>query len=115
MTETVGVTENLCSVECGQPLALAAGSAQGALSRRGAGGLYSRLVEDFWADQTPEPATKMIRDAVVRIGRDADRLRSNDIDWLSSLDEFHCLGPEATRVLARLGKIGPGARVLDLG
>jgi SAM-dependent methyltransferase len=37
------------------------------------------------------------------------------IGFLSPVDEFHCLGPEATVELARLAGIRPGARVLDLG
>jgi SAM-dependent methyltransferase len=68
-----------------------------------------------WASQTGSAPATIIRDAISRIGRDPARLTVSDIDFLSPLDEFHCLGTQATVDLARGARIGPGARVLDLG
>ena len=45
-------------------------------------------------------------------GKDIDHLQRDDV---ASFDEFHNGGRDATRILARLGGIAPGMRVLDIG
>jgi MPBQ/MSBQ methyltransferase len=69
----------------------------------------------YWQNRIGLPAAVAIRDALARAGRDPCRLGLQDIDFLSRLDEFHCLGTQATIDLARLAEVGVGARVLDIG
>jgi SAM-dependent methyltransferase len=53
-----------------------------------------------------------IRDALVRIGKDPDRLSPAD---LATVDEFHLGWLPATADIARAMKLAPGMRVLDIG
>lgn len=53
-----------------------------------------------------------ILEALDAAGKDIDALSRDDI---ASFDEFHIRGLDATRELAALADIQPGARVLDIG
>jgi SAM-dependent methyltransferase len=55
---------------------------------------------------------RAIVDGLARAGRDVDRLT---IDDLAPADQFHSGGKPATERLARLAKLEPGMRVLDVG
>jgi SAM-dependent methyltransferase len=68
-----------------------------------------------WRTQIDLTPANRIREAVQLAGRDPTRLTLNDMGFLSPMDEFHCLGSQATVQLARLAGIGPGAPVLDIG
>jgi MPBQ/MSBQ methyltransferase len=72
-------------------------------------------VASYWAGQTRLGPVKAIHGALQLLGKDPTRLRVHDASFLSSLDEFHCLGLEATDDLARLVGLARDAHVLDLG
>lgn len=77
---------------------------------------YDRsCVADYWGSSGTASPKHLIADALRKIGKDPARLRIGDGAALSSIDEFHCLGAEATDDLARLTGLGRGARVLDIG
>lgn len=75
----------------------------------------STLVASYWENQRLEAPETALRRAIESQGRSADALTIHDMDFLSSLDEFHCLGREATDDLARIVGVAPGAHVLDVG
>lgn len=75
----------------------------------------SSRVAAYWEGQRAEKPEVALRRAIESHGRSADALTIEDMDFLSSIDEFHCLGREATDDLARLAVVAPGAHVLDVG
>lgn len=72
-------------------------------------------VAAYWSSRTPRPAGIMVREAVICAGLDPIRLSRDDMRSLSDLDEFHCLGPQASTDLAALAGVCRGCRVLDVG
>ena len=70
---------------------------------------YERPITDNYARPDLEAT---ILNAYEDAGKDTARLARDDI---AALDEFHIKGRGATRELARLAELRPGARVLDVG
>lgn len=68
-----------------------------------------RTVADYWDREHLERA---ILDALASRGKNLDALT---VDDLAAADQFHGGGKPATERLARLAKITPGMRVLDVG
>jgi|SRR5262245_49270284 len=66
-------------------------------------------IKAYWGREGLEQA---IVDALARAGRDVDRLT---VDDLAPTDQFHSGGKPATERLARLAKLEPRMRVLDVG
>lgn len=69
-------------------------------------------VEQHWYDGARGQLIERIGSALIDDGKDLDRLT---IDDLTSVDEFHIRGREATSELASLAAIKKGDRVLDVG
>ena len=68
-----------------------------------------RAASEYWGRDGLERA---ILDALAAAGKDLARLSVND---LAPADQFHGGGKPATERLARLARLGPGMRVLDVG
>src|SRR5215468_8430921 len=66
-------------------------------------------IKAYWGREGLEQA---IVDALARAGRDVDRLT---VDDLAPTDQLHSGGKPATERLARLAKLEPRMRVLDVG
>jgi SAM-dependent methyltransferase len=63
----------------------------------------------YWGRDNLERA---ILDGLAKAGKDVDALTISD---LAPMDQFHGGGKPATQRLARLAKLAPGTRVLDVG
>src|SRR5262249_57554473 len=72
-------------------------------------GSDAESIKAYWGREGLEQA---IVDALARAGRDVDRLT---VDDLAPTDQFHSGGKPATERLARLAKLEPRMRVLDVG
>lgn len=68
-----------------------------------------RAAREYWERDGLERA---ILDALAASGKDLARLTTND---LAPVDQFHGGGKAATERLARLARLGPRTRVLDVG
>lgn len=68
-----------------------------------------QAIEAYWGR---DGLGQAILDALVASGASLER---PTIDDLAPLDQFHGGGKQATTRLARLGGLGPGTRVLDVG
>lgn len=75
-----------------------------------------QVVSAHWGNSASLSPRVLIADALRRVGEDPARLQLETTS-LGRLDEFHCLGVEATDDLARLLGIDrqAGARILDVG
>src|SRR6185295_836098 len=78
-------------------------------------GEHARAVANHWAMADPAKPLERIEAALVESGKAFSALEFSDLDLLSSLDEFHCLGLDATLELAELVGLNRRMQVLDLG
>jgi 2-polyprenyl-3-methyl-5-hydroxy-6-metoxy-1,4-benzoquinol methylase len=69
----------------------------------------AQAVSSYWG--RPQLATAIF-EALQAAGKDVDALTPDD---LAPFDQFHGGGKPATLALARLARIEPGTRVLDVG
>jgi SAM-dependent methyltransferase len=72
-------------------------------------------VAAYWSEQSDTSPLTAFRDALEKLGKNLNQITIDDRDFLSPLDEFHCLGVAATRDMARLIGLSSDAKVLDLG
>ena len=75
----------------------------------------TEAIERHWLYGKNSSVGKTIRDALLKGGEDPDSLSREKIEALSPIDEFHCLGPEATLDMARYLGVERDAHVLDIG
>lgn len=72
-------------------------------------------VAAYWSGQSGTSPLTALSDALKNFGKNLDQITINDRDFLSPLDEFHCLGVAATHDMARLVGLSSDAKVLDIG